>query len=186
MALFEKYSPKDNIHGKSNNPDGLLIRLARLEDSAEIAKLKQEREPRPLFQIKQEVKAELENSLKGNERKIFVAEIKNEIVGFARVSYFEPAEGSPSNSCPEGWYLNGIIISPEYRRRGIASELTRKRLAWIAERAYGAYYFANVQNRVSIELHSHFGFHEISRDFTYPGVTFTGGEGLLFRTDLSK
>jgi len=57
-------------------------------------------------------------------------------------------------------------------------------LNWIAQRDRYAYYFANAQNRVSIELHEQFGFMELTQDFTYPGVTFEGGIGILFRVEL--
>ncbi len=77
-----------------------------------------------------------------------------------------------------------MIVDPAHRRRGIAAELTRRRLKWIAERAGEAFYFANARNQVSIDLHARFGFVELTRDFAYPGATFAGGAGILFRADL--
>jgi RimJ/RimL family protein N-acetyltransferase len=43
-----------------------------------------------------------------------------------------------------------------------------------------AYYVANSVNLASIALHARLGFVELSRDFWYPDVSFTGGEGVLF------
>ena len=54
-------------------------------------------------------------------------------------------------------------------------------MEWLAERADQAYYFANSSNRASIALHALFGFEELTHDFWYPDVSFTGGEGILFR-----
>ena len=85
---------------------------------------------------------------------------------------------------PPGWYLVGVIIGPAYRRRGVASELTRVRLAWIAQRARQAYYFANSVNRATIDLHARLGFRQVCRDFTFPNARFSGGVGVLFRIEL--
>ena len=71
-----------------------------------------------------------------------------------------------------------------WRRRGIGIELTRQRLAWIGDRAGSAYYFANARNVPSIDLHAKLGFAESTRDFTFPGASFEGGAGILFRVDL--
>jgi ribosomal protein S18 acetylase RimI-like enzyme len=80
----------------------------------------------------------------------------------------------------------GLVITPAYRRRGIGAELTRRRLEWIAERAGEAFYFVNAQNRASIALHDEFQFEEVTREFTYPGVTFKGGAGIVYRKTLSN
>jgi hypothetical protein len=37
---------------------------------------------------------------------------------------------------------------------------------------------------VSIDLHRDLAFVEVTRDFTFPGVTFEGGSGILFMTAL--
>jgi hypothetical protein len=76
------------------------------------------------------------------------------------------------------------------RRRGHAnrerpsSRSRRARLRWISERADAAWFFANIRNTGSIELHHRFGFEEITRDFSFPGLAFQGGEGILFRARL--
>jgi hypothetical protein len=41
----------------------------------------------------------------------------------------------------------------------------------------------HVLNRVSIALHRPFGFVEVDRAASFAGVSFTGGEGILFRAD---
>jgi len=77
-----------------------------------------------------------------------------------------------------------VIVVPEYRRRSVGRILTQARLDWIAQRDRWAYYFANAQNRVSIELHQQFGFIELTREFSHPWATFEGGIGILFRAEL--
>jgi hypothetical protein len=58
-------------------------------------------------------------------------------------------------------------------------------MAWTAERATEIWFFANAANRASLLLHHGLGFREVTRDFTYPGVTFTGGTGVLCRAWLT-
>ena len=101
-----------------------------------------------------------------------------------RVRYFRPPDEAPPNVAPSGWYLSGLIVVPEYRCQGVGKSLIRARLDWIGEHDGWAYYFANAQNRVTINLHQQFGFVEVTRDFTYPGATFVGGTGVLFRARL--
>jgi L-amino acid N-acyltransferase YncA len=55
------------------------------------------------------------------------------------------------------------------------------RLDWIRRRAAEAWFFANARNTASIALHRELGFEEVSRRFSFPGLTFDGGDGILFR-----
>ena len=75
---------------------------------------------------------------------------------------------------------------PEFRRRGIGRNLTQVRLDWIRQRDSRAYYFANIRNQASIDLHRRFSFVEVTRDFIYPSTSFVGGVGALFRVDLNR
>jgi GNAT superfamily N-acetyltransferase len=114
-------------------------------------------------------------------RLLLVGEQAGELAGYGVAGAFEPAAGAPRNHAPEGWYLLGLVVRPDRRRLGVGAQLTRSRLVWIYERAPQAYYFANRLNLATIALHARFGFQELTRDFWYPGVTFTGGHGILFR-----
>ncbi|MCK4511080.1 GNAT family N-acetyltransferase, partial [bacterium] len=54
------------------------------------------------------------------------------------------------------------------------------------ERSRFAYYFSNARNRVSTALHERFGFVEVARGSELAGVSFVGGEGILFQLDLAR
>lgn len=185
MSLFEDYTPGKHTGKNEPFPAGLIIRPAKREDSNQLAELTYNREGGELARIESKFKSEIANTESANDGLLLVAELNSEVVGFARVKYFKPSSSAPPNICPEGWYLTGVIIAPEYRRQGIALALTQARLDWIAKRAGQAYYFANAQNRVSIELHERFGFVELTRDFVYPDMEFSGGEGILFIVKLT-
>jgi hypothetical protein len=53
-----------------------------------------------------------------------------------------------------------------------------------SERAREAWYFADVRNRVSIQLHERAGFETVTDDFWFPTVTDGGGSHLLGRVTL--
>ena len=99
-------------------------------------------------------------------------------------------EASRSGPAPEGYYLTGVNVLPQWRRGGVAEALTRARLAWIGdhpdrpdhpESDVRAWYFASVANLASIALHERFGCIEVLRAQEIQGVGFTAGEGILFR-----
>ena len=117
---------------------------------------------------------------------LLVVQCGDRLVGYGQTSWFECPPEVPPKSAPSGWYLLGLLVTPTFRRHGIGTELTRRRLQWIAERASEAFYFANAQNPVTIALHKRFGFAELTRDFVFPHATFSGGVGILYRVDLSK
>ena len=181
MKFFSDYlsvKPKKNL----KLTEKLKIRPAVIEDISCLASIKHDREG---GNYETHVKSFQEDILKANDKKLLVlAQIDEHIAGFARAGYFSPPVNSPANIAPKGWYLLGIIVSPEFRFCGVATQLTAFRLDFIAKYATKAYYFSNAKNLVSITLHKKFGFVEITRDFTFPGVTFTGGIGILFRASL--
>ena len=94
------------------------------------------------------------------ERVLFVAEVDGAVVGYGRVSFFRAAADGPS--APTGWYLLGVAVAPDWRRRGIAAELTRERIRWVAKRSDRIYYFTHRDNRTSQGLHAQFGFEELA------------------------
>jgi ribosomal protein S18 acetylase RimI-like enzyme len=179
FAAYQTRNPEEACPGL---PDRLVLRSARMNDVNGLAALHQEREGGDLSQHQERFHREIAENPDWQRRLLLVAEIEGLLVGFARVLHFQPAPDSPADIAPAGWYLMGLVVTLAFRRRGIGAELTRRRLDWIAERASEAFYFANAQNRASIALHEAFQFEEITRDFTYPSVTFKGGVGILYST----
>jgi len=121
----------------------------------------------------------LEEECEHPERLLLVAEVEGELVGYGRARLLDAIGGAPT-----GYYLTGLFVRAGSRRAGVGAALTEARLRWIAERADEAWFFANARNDASIALHRRFGFEEVTRDFDVPGVTFDGGQGILFRSPL--
>lgn len=157
----------------------LVIRPAHESDLAAAAAIAAAREGAP---IERWVAAFGRTHKKGSlgQTLFLVAAHEDRIIAYGKAAHFSPPEGSPPNVAPEGWYLTGVVVHPDYRRRGVGSQLTIARLDWIGERSDRAYYVANERNRVSIALHRAVGFVELTRDFHHPYVRFEGGAGILF------
>jgi ribosomal protein S18 acetylase RimI-like enzyme len=180
MALFAEYSPRKPASPRPEPIAGLGIRTAAPSDLTAIAALAARRDDEtPSAHYKR-----FEKTIENPAARIFIAESEETLRGFGVAMHFQRADDAPSNTAPSGWYLMGVVVAPEMRRRGVARALTGARLRWIAERSSRAYYFCNVRNLASIDLHAPWGFKEVTRDFVYPRVTFQGGVGVLFTVDL--
>jgi ribosomal protein S18 acetylase RimI-like enzyme len=128
----------------------------------------------------------LARDIEDAERHLVVAERGGELAGYGRAPVFEPGADAPDDTAPRGYCLTGVFVRPEDRRNGVGAALTKPRLDWIGERVATAWCFANARNTASIELHRKLGFEEVSRSFSFPGVTLEGGVGILFRLEFSK
>jgi len=114
-----------------------------------------------------------------------VACVGTEVVGYAAVIHHEVSPDDPRTTAPTGYYLVGLIVSPNWRRHGIGELLTTERIRWTAERSDTVYYFANLANGPILDLHQSFGFTEVTRDFTFPRAPLKPGTGVLLRADVS-
>jgi ribosomal protein S18 acetylase RimI-like enzyme len=150
-----------------------------------VARLTLEREGGTYEAARERAKAWLAGTA-GGQNLLLVARVGRSIAGYARAGFVRAQKGEFAD-VPEGWYLGGIIVGLAFRRRGIGTMLTRRRIEWLAGRgAREVYYFVNSLNRPSIDLHTPFGFVELRRDFRFPGATFTGGgTGVLFRAPIA-
>ncbi len=185
MALFEPYRDRRTDRDPAPALTDFRIRPAQLGDVAELGQIEAAREEGEAAEYASKLERALASWSATGQGLILVAQHGDRLAAVAKVRHFTPAHDAPANIAPRGWYLSGVIVVPEYRRQGIARSLTHARLDWIRERDCWAFYFANVRNRVSIELHHEFGFVEFTRDFIYPGATFEGGIGVLFRVELT-
>ena len=177
--LFAEYMPEPE-HRSPAPPGDLVLRAARAEDAPALARIAWERNGGLLPDHEAEFARALSAPPPAPDDLRVVALLGNEVAGYGRASRFAPAADAPPGAAPAGWYLFGVTVAPRFRRRGIARALTRARLDHIARHADRAYYFASALNRASIELHCEFGFVELTREFRFPGVSFTGGTGILF------
>jgi GNAT superfamily N-acetyltransferase len=157
-----------------------VVREARAGDLAAIVLTLEERQGMQVDGFSELVRTEIE----AEDALVLVAEVGTSFAGYGRAGGFAHPPDAPDNCAPAGFYLTGLVVAPSHRRHGIGIELTRRRLCWARDRADEAFYFANAQNRASLDLHAQLGFAEVTKDFWYPNVSFAGGRGVLCRVGL--
>ncbi len=94
-------------------------------------------------------------------RQMFVAKANGQVVAYGRLIELAADEAGPGT--PAGCYLSGVLVDPAWRRRGIATELTRVRLRWAFARTDTVFYVTGADNIASLHLHVALGFREVKR-----------------------
>jgi aminoglycoside 6'-N-acetyltransferase I len=107
----------------------------------------------------EEMVAEFRSGACGNE---FLYEMNSEFIAFISLSLRHDYVEGKTDSNPVG-YLEGIYVTPEYRRKGIAAELVAFAKQWCRE--WGCTMLASdceLENGESRMFHHRLGFEEIS------------------------
>ena len=122
----------------------------------------------------------------GPDELTLVADDGGVLVAYGRAfRWTRPSDALPE-VCPSGWYLLGVSVREDRKRRGIGRALTRLRIEWLSERGAGTiYYFADFDNEASVRLHEEFGFRPVRRGVTFPGMSDDSIELVLHRLELN-
>lgn len=118
------------------------------------------------------------------DRLLTVTTAHQRVVGYGRAGLFQPPQDAPRNAAPAGFYLFGLVVHPDHRRQGLGRALTTYRLTWLGSRTGQVWYFADLDNPVSIALHESLGFHRVTTDFWFPGLIDGTASHVLSRLDL--
>jgi ribosomal protein S18 acetylase RimI-like enzyme len=178
MSNFADYQPDAERQDLSTPVE---IRPARDEDLDACAALIVTRTGGSAAERRERLVADLANP----DRHTVVACVDGEVIGYAAVIRHQVSPTDPPNVAPSGYYLIGLIVSPDWRRHGIGELLTQARMQWTASRADQIYYFANLANASILDLHQRFRFTEVTRDFTFPRAPLQPGTCVLLRADLA-
>lgn len=171
---FGSYEP--DAHGVPL--DDVVLRVATEDDLVACGELVARREGSDADAVTERLRHVHDD----RDQVVMVADLHGEVVGYARASRLTPVADGGSNA-PDGWYLSGLVVAPEYRRRGIGRSLTEARCEWVWERADAVHYVVSGSNRASQDMHASLGFREVTRDFSVPGVVFSHGGGVLCRAE---
>ncbi|WP_229659778.1 GNAT family N-acetyltransferase [Tersicoccus solisilvae] len=117
----------------------MLIRCAEPEDLPRIAPL-----------LRGGTIASVDEAIADPDRLVLVAEADGDVVGWAKTHHWR-RDDPPA---PAGHYLGGVSVAEPWRRRGIATALTQRRMAWMRERADRAWCVVNAGNEASLALHA--------------------------------
>ncbi len=152
---------------------GLLVRPATQDDVPGIARVDEACLGLVPEEIEPRIAADLARIAAGeSSRRVFVAEAAGAIRGYAKLDLVEGAHPA-GEDLPQGWYLMGIGVLPEWRRRGLGRALVAARLAVVGEAP--CFTFTTRENLASIALNQGFGFEEVGESQTRRGPR------LLFR-----
>lgn len=178
--MFAKYAPKPT----SRPQIPFEVRPARSADLPAMVKLSGER-PGTGDSDAKSIFASMKQRLAHtpDEGQLFVAVgTDNRLLGCGSSAFlrFEDTH-QHANLVPSGWYLTGLMVTAKARRAGIGRALTTARMVDRIAAQETLRFVANVQNEASRDLHLALGFKLETDEFHMPGVTFRGGEGLLFR-----
>lgn len=171
--MFEEYRPDIKSETIENVKYGSLQKA----DINSTAKLIHQREQNhSIDYYLNKLEKEFSVAEKSIDHHLFVAKVNSKIVGFSRLLKKED----------ENWYLMGVIVDSEYRRKGIASRLVEIRINLAKVFAKKVCYFVNSQNKSSIDLHEKFNFKYKEKIDSIFGIEFTGGEGKVYTKELNS
>ncbi|MBC8589427.1 aminoglycoside 6'-N-acetyltransferase [Paratissierella segnis] len=94
--------------------------------------------------------------------KVFLAKVDDEYIGFIHMSIRKDyVEGSASS--PVG-YIEGLFVKPEYRRKGVGSELYNAGVDWVKKKGCSEIGTdCTIRNNVSFEFLIDMGFEETNK-----------------------
>lgn len=177
MTGFADYDPRSTRRPPET---AISVRPAEPADLTTCAELIVTRTGEPVEKRRQKLVGDLEHP----DRYTVVACAGNQPVGYASVFRHDLSPDHPAGTAPSGYYLVGLIVAPEWRRHGIGELLTLDRIRWVAERADTVWYFANVANGATLDLHQRLGFEEVTHDFSFPNAPLQPGTGVLLRASV--
>ncbi len=179
-GFYAPYRPSASRDGVAD----LVLRDAGIDDAAAIARIHAERHGGSPADTEGAVARELTRIGAGEiEKYVCVALAGARVVGFGRCSRLGEAQLAGCRGLSPGCYLGGVVVEIAVRRRGIGRALTLHRLDWLRARTNEVFYFADLVNRPSIDLHAALGFEKISRDFSVPPGLLEGAD-ILSRMEL--
>ena len=172
---FAKFNP--NV--KNEQLSDISIREVKKSDYKEIAKIVWERDEKKglISDYNERFKKEFKKLGSANWY-MHVAIHENKIVGYGRLVKITEVIGIPG---PLGWYLMGITVSHNYRRKGIGEKLTKFRLEFAAKLCSEIYFVCNAQNETSIYIHEKLGFQKILKGKGFFNILFDQGLGYIYR-----
>ncbi len=124
------------------------------------------------------------------KRVYYLAFSENELISYAGARLYEPLVDENMygtlTPLPAGWYLRGIKVHPQWRRKGLARSMTLKRLEWIKKRASQCYVFLDDENKVTLPMYFDLGFNEVSKGWGYsdPRRASKNTKGILLQVKI--
>ena len=158
-------------------------RLAIDQDIQRIAEITEEHEPKGVDSYIKAFQDQIsQNKEEDSYAFIFSTLFEDEVVGHGKLFKYSSGDMEVDFESPEGWYLNGIIVDPAFRRKGVAKELLKYREDFISQidEKTNLHSIVSAENEPSIKYHETLGFKEHSRAPGFLKIKLNCGEGILF------
>ena len=153
----------------------IVIRKATLADLPASARLISGHESGDI----EDWQSRFEQDLANPQRLFLVATIDNVLVGYGHTTFHTRPSDGEVNESPTGYFLSGVMVSPDHRRQGVGTLLTTARIDELRRVADMVYYLAESDNQATIHMHARLGFEKI-------GSVERNGRGLVvFSLELS-
>ena len=160
--IYNRPPYEPDKHGRSTHVD---VRAATTDDIEAIARIDEAYGGGSVETLVPRIAASFERIAREKIRWYhWVASVKAEVVGYAICRFHAWSERNGDSGLPEGWYLAGLTVLPNHRRRGVGRALTEHRTTWLSKRTDVVYYTAAEVNGPSIELHEALGFVQVARN----------------------
>jgi RimJ/RimL family protein N-acetyltransferase len=170
---------------KSQNvPEGLSFILSTLSHEEKIIQLMLERNPLELREdIEEKTKKEIFLNINEDQYRLYVTLLKNEVVGICRFFHTHNlAKEKIKFPAPSGWYGMGLLVSPSWRRKGIANFMHEERLKILSKiRVTSLYSIVDKNNLASLKMHETFGFQKIAEAKGFLHLDFKESCAYLFK-----
>ena len=174
FAQFDPARPDGVRHGVE------CVRVATPADADAVARLSADRDGLDFEEIREPVARSLAVEANSDTACVLVAEVDGSVMGYGRARYLTHADGVPE-ALPEGWYLCGVVVHTDHRRRGLGAALTAARVEHLRDRTNAIHFVTSRKNRVSIAMHEQFGFEQFAEGFDYPKTRLTSEWSLAYR-----
>ena len=124
-----------------------------------------------------------------DRRTYILASDGSSLIAYAGARFYDQQQDEnmygTSQLLPTGWYLRGLKVRLDWRRAGVARELTNRRIKWLAERTKVAFVFLNDENKETLPMYREFGFELVSRGWEFLSYDHKrpGQKGVLLRLE---
>ena len=89
-----------------------------------------------------------------------MATVGDSVIGYGHTTLHSRTVDEEA-SHPSGYFLSGLMISPDHRRKGIGTLLTIARIDMLRQVTDIIYYRAESDNKATIDMHSRLGFESV-------------------------
>jgi GNAT superfamily N-acetyltransferase len=149
---------------KSSDIDGVyevFLELAKVEDNSasEIAPfVRAIRKRRKSFE--KDIKKELLKSVRENKSIYLIAELNNEVVGYAYGSFDDSK--NEFFDAPATGIANALVVKGKYQGKGIALKLAKERDVWFKKKGCKVVYLEVYPTNSAVEFHKKLGYKTVT------------------------